>query len=127
MQTNKVNVLSNNDQVLLKKNFFDYSSRYNRSKLILYSDLNLLTLETYDRRLNIQTPLKFKNFSPSDIKFYQITKGTQYKPWLASQDVYGDPGYWWVLMEYNNIFDVEDFTFGKTIEVVPLSSISGGA
>ncbi len=117
MITNKtVRVIKNKSE--LKRNLIDFSSRYQRSDLIYYSDFDILTFETYDRIYNPNDP---RQKEPDGIKYYQITKGTQYKPWLASDDVYGDPGYWWLLMEFNNIFDVEEFTAGKTLKVPPVT------
>jgi len=116
MITNKIVRVEDNVSEL-KRNLIDFSSRYQRSDLIYYSDFDILTFETYDRVYN---PNDSRRKDPEGIKFYQITRGTQYKPWLASDDIYGDPGYWWLLMEFNNIFDVEEFTTGKTIRVPPV-------
>jgi hypothetical protein len=121
MPTNKVEILSNDIQRDLKGKILDFSSRFNQSRLISYSDFKILTFETYDRtfdKIDID-----KIIFSRDILFFEITKGTQYRPWLVSQDAYGDPGYWWYIMEFNDIFDVEEFTAGKTIQIPPLSAI----
>lgn len=124
MITNKIESISNIQQTNLKGRLLDFSSRYNRSKMIYYSDFNILTFETYDRVYNPEIKERYKKIADNDIKFYSITRGTQYKPYLISQDVYGDPGYWWYIMEFNNIFDVEDLVVGKTIRVPPINSLS---
>jgi len=116
MITNKITKVTENENEL-RRSLIDFSSRYQRSNLIYYSDFDILTFETYDRVYNPGNSIQEE---PKGIKFYQITRGTQYKPWLASEDIYGDPGYWWLLMEFNNIFDVEDFTSGKTLRVPPV-------
>ena len=48
---------------------------------------------------------------------------TEYKPWLVSDDAYGDPCYWWFIIEFNNIFDIEEFVAGITIQIPPLTYI----
>jgi len=124
MITNKIENIDPVQQSKLKGRLLDFSSRYNNSKMVYYSDFNILTFETYDRTYNPETKEKFQEIREDEIKFYSITRGTQYKPYLVSQDVYGDPGYWWFLMEFNNIFDIEDFTVGKTIKIPPITYLS---
>lgn len=110
----------------LKQQLIDYSSRYQKSRMIFYSDFDLLTFETYDRSYNPSSESN-RRIKEGDFKYYQITRGTQYKPWLVSQEAYRDPGYWWFLMEFNNIFDVEDFKAGKTIKIPNLSIVNENA
>jgi hypothetical protein len=124
MITNKIENISNIQQSNLKSKLLDFSSRYNNSKMIYYSDFNILTFETYDRIYNPEIKERYTKVLERDIKFYSITKGAQYKPYLVSQDVYGDPGYWWYIMEFNNIFDIEDFTVGKTLRIPPINILS---
>lgn len=119
MITNKI-IKINDSQNAIKSQLLDFASRYNRSDLIYYSDFKILTFETYDRELK---NLNISSSGDEDIKFYLITQGAEYKPWLVSQEAYGDPGYWWIIMEFNNIFDVEDFEAGKTIKIPPATSI----
>jgi hypothetical protein len=78
-----------------------------------YGDFNIITFETYER-------LQFKN---QPTKHYVITLGTEYKPWLVSQIAFNDPRYWWFIMEYNNIFDIEDFSAGRTIKIPSATEI----
>lgn len=123
VQTNKITNIDNITQNELKNRLFDYSSRYRNSNLIYYSDFNVLTLETYDRVFNSNVNYENKKLL-SDVRYYTITKGTQYRPDLASQDVYNDPGYWWFLMESNDIFDIENFVIGKTLKIIPITESS---
>ena len=123
MITNKIEKINSTQQSKLKGMLLDFSSRYNKSEMVYYSDFNILTFETYDRTYNPEIKEKFTEIKEEDIKFYSITKGAQYKPYLVSQDVYGDPGYWWYIMEFNNIFDIEDFIVGKTIRIPPITSL----
>lgn len=116
MITNRIIKVTQNANEL-KRNLIDYSSRYQNSDLIFYSNFNILTFETYDRTYNPATDQR----TIDNLKYYQITAGTQFRPWLAAEDIYGEPGYWWLLMEFNNIFDVEDFTAGKTLRVPPIT------
>jgi hypothetical protein len=124
MSVNKVQILDANTQSFLKRELLDFSSRYNNIRFIKYSNFEILTLETYDRVYNPSSPDRNRKVAPGEVLFFNITKGTQYKPWLVSQDAYGDPGYWWFIMEFNNFFDIEDFTAGKTIEIPPLTALS---
>jgi hypothetical protein len=124
MQTNKIELFDNRTQSSLKKQLLDFSSRYNHIKLMSYSDFKILTFETYERLVNENDPDLASKIKARDILFYSIELQNQYKPWLVSQKAYNDPGYWWFIMEFNNIFDVEEFTAGKTIKIPPLYSIS---
>ena len=91
------------------KSVIDATSRYNQSAIIYYGDQRFITFETYKR----------KQYKPSaGDKFYVITKGTEYRPDLVSNRAYGTVGYWWKIMEVNNIFDIYDFKAGTTI-VIP--------
>ena len=94
---------------LQHQNFVDSASRYNKSKILYWGPKKLITFETY-KRTPIQT-------SPDD-KVYVITGGTEYRPDLVSYKAYGDPRYWWKIMEFNKINDVMDFKSGRTI-VIP--------
>ena len=122
MITNKIENIGYTQQQSLKGELLDFSSRYNKSEMIYYSDFNILTFETYDRVYNPEK--KSNKIKEDEIKFYSITLGTQYKPYLISQTAYGDPGYWWYIMEFNNMFDIEEFVVGKTIKIPPISSLS---
>ncbi len=122
--TNKITKIERRIQNGLKEDFLDFSSRYNRSEMVHYSDFNILTFETYERIFNPANPRKQRKVKDSEIKFFQITLGTQYKPWLISQSAYQDPGYWWYIMEFNNLFDVEEIVAGKTIKIPPIHAFN---
>lgn len=121
MITNKITNIDSLQQSSLKKKLLDFSSRYNNCDMLFYSDFNILTFETYKRSYNSKEIKDVSKIIKNEIKYYLITKGTQYKPYLVSQDAYGDPGYWWYIMEFNNIFDIEDFEEGKTIKIPPVT------
>lgn len=87
----------------------DAASRYNKSAIIYYGDQRFITFETYKR----------VNYVPSDgDRFYVITKSTEYRPDLVSQRAYGTVGYWWKILEANNMMDILDFKAGTNI-VIP--------
>lgn len=112
MITNKITSVENQNQI--KDKVFDFTSRYKRGDILYYDDFNALTIETYDRK----DYSKYKSY-----KFYMITKGAEFKPWLVSNDFYGDPGYWWMILESNQIYDVEDFIAGKTIKIYDITEV----
>jgi len=116
MITNKIVEITAN-QTELKKNLLDWSSRFQKSQLIYYSDFNILTFATYDRVYNPATA----TVKVDNVKYYQIKKATQYKPWLISDDVYNDSGYGWLIMEFNNVFDVEELRVGRTLRIPPIT------
>lgn len=117
MITNKIVEITGQESEL-KKELLDFSSRYQKSKLIYYSNFNILTFDLYKRNFNPAV-----NEIPADIKYYLIKKSTEYKPWLVSDEAYSDPGYWWFIMEFNNIFDIEEFVAGITIQIPPLTYV----
>lgn len=92
-------------------NFVGQTSRYLNSKLINYQvgNTKFLTFKTFKRPTRVTS---------SEDRFYVITPGTEYRPDIVAKKVYGNEGYWWVLLLGNNIFDIYDFKAGKTI-VIP--------
>ena len=87
--------------------------------MTFYIDLDYTSKEKYD----IAKFLEFNvdNYDPLTsyfldeiIKLPLIGKYTiqseQYKPTLISYDIYQDVNYWWLLMVYNNIFDIRKLT-----------------
>ncbi len=83
-------------------------SRYENSTVLLYSENNLITFNTY----------KKQEFVPSDAdQFTVITHGQQYRPDLVSQSFYGIPDLWWKIMEVNEISDILEFTAGRTVRL----------
>lgn len=94
---------------LQKSNFIDAASRYNSSPIIYWGPKRLITFEIYKRKKPVDEP---------DQKVYVISPGTQYRPDLVAFRAYGDPRYWWKIMEFNKIYDILDFKTGRTI-VIP--------
>ncbi len=123
MQTNKIVYLHASREEALKGQILDFASRYNHSRLLAYSEHQVLTFGTYDRNYNPVNHRDVKRVSKDEVKYYQVTSGTEFKPWLISTEAYGDPAYWWYIMEYNNIFDVEEITMGKTLKIPPIHTI----
>ena len=66
------------------------SSRYTNSKVIYYGKNRYLTFTTYHRR---------KQEARSDDQYAVISAGTEYRPDLVSQQVYGVPDFWFRIME----------------------------
>lgn len=90
------------------KNFVDTTSRYANSEVIYYGDSRLITFATYKK--------PDKNLS-SDDRFMVISKGHEYRPDLVSMKVYGVVGYWWKILEANDIKDIYDFKAGTNIRL----------
>ena len=82
------------------------NSRYIKSRVIYWSDAQLITFETYIR----------SNYKPSGKeKIMAITKGVEYRPDLVSYQIYGFPDFWWKILEANGMKDIYEFQAGKTI------------
>ena len=93
------------------KSFFIVASRYADSKIIYYTDLKRLTLETYKRKsIGVTTNDKFMIVGP----------GYEYRPDLISVKVYGLPDFWWRIMEANNISDIYDLKTGVNLRIPSL-------
>lgn len=88
------------------KKFVVETSRYIDSKVLYYSDENIITFETYKKNKYILTP---------NDKVAVIPQSMQYRPDLVSIQTYGTVDFWWKIMEVNNIIDILDFKAGKTI------------
>ena len=52
-----------------------------------------------------------------------VVKGEEARPDLISYSIYGRTFYWWIIMEYNNLFRVEDITEGLQLGYPSLASI----
>ena len=89
-------------------NFVAPTSRYSNSKVLLWSDKHILTFATFKRST---IPL-----SDSD-KYTVITKSTEFRPDLVSQDAYGFPDFWWRILIANNMQDIFEFKVGTNIRV----------
>ena len=91
-------------------NFVSNSSRYLNSEVIYWSEKRILTFKTYKR----------KTFEPSSSdKFMVIKHGMEFRPDLIAKKAYGSQliGYWWKIMEANNIRDVFDLKAGVTLRI----------
>lgn len=86
--------------------FVSDTSRYNNSRVLYYSDENIITFETYKKNKYV--------ISAND-KVSVIPLSMQYRPDLVSIERYGTVDFWWKIMEVNNISDILDFKAGKTI------------
>lgn len=84
------------------------SSRYTTSSVLYYGNDRKITFSTYKRRNIAQS---------EDDKFLTITTAVEFRPDIVSQKVYFTPDYWWRIMEFNSIYDIADFTAGKTIRL----------
>lgn len=84
----------------------DGYSRYNGQRVIYWGPKRKITFETYLRKKYVKTGSEY---------VMVINKGVEYRPDLVSYDYYGIPDLWWKILEVNNIFDVFNFTKGKTI------------
>jgi len=91
-------------------------SRYTNYNILLVGEENAQTLPLYE----------ITRTYPKDTsdRIYQITVATQYRPDLCAQVCYDDPSLWWFLAEVNKLFDIEDWTAGKTLRVPAASKIN---
>ena len=90
------------------KRFVPVSSRYSDATVIYYTENKLMTYKIYKKNI-IQT-------SNRD-RYYVVTAGSEYRPDLVSNKVYGSPDFWWKIMEANNIKDIFDFKTGINIRL----------
>jgi hypothetical protein len=88
--------------------FVTPTSRYASSKILRWGEEGLLTFETYKR-----TPIPQTDYD----QFTTITPKYEYRPDLLAYDTFGEPDLWWKLMQANNIWDIFDFTVGRTIRI----------
>ena len=86
--------------------FTTSTSRYSNSDVIYYTENKLLTYPLYRRPDKIRTGKE---------KYALITPKYEYRPDLVSSRFYGDPSFWWKIMEANNIKDILDFKTGLSV------------
>ena len=84
------------------------SSRYVNSAVIQYGINNTLTFETYVRPT--------RAISSTD-KFTTVPAGEEYRPDLTSYRAYGTVDYWWLILEFNGIWDIFDYTVGTNLRI----------
>lgn len=90
------------------KRFVPVSSRYANNNVVYYTEQKKLTFELYKKN---------KRANSKKDKFYVISSGTEYRPDLVSQKVYGTVDFWWRILEANNIKDIFDFKAGMNIRI----------
>lgn len=95
---------------LIATRFVPVTSRYANSDIVYYTEKKLLTFKTYKKSQN-----EGSQFDISNTKYYVVTSGTEYRPDLVSQKVYGTPDFWWRIMEQNKIKDIFDFKAGLNL------------
>jgi hypothetical protein len=95
---------------LYAERFIPPTSRYIDSRVLQYSEQNILTFEIYKRK---------KHESKGEDRFTVITPGYEYRPDLLSNAIYGVSDFWWRIMEVNNIWDIYDFKAGTNI-LIPI-------
>jgi hypothetical protein len=88
--------------------YVNFTSRYTNSSVIYYGDDRKITFTTYKRKDMVES---------EEDKFMIITTAVEYRPDLVSQKIYFTPDYWWKIMEFNSIYDIADFTAGKTLRL----------
>lgn len=88
--------------------FVNASSRYNKSKVIQYTEDKHITFETYKRRRAIPA---------EDDQWVEITRAVEYRPDLVSTEIFGAPDFWWRIMEYNGMKDILEFKAGQNIKI----------
>lgn len=90
------------------KQYVPATSRYANSTVVYYTENKLLTYKTY-KKTNIP-------ISQND-RYLVITAGSEYRPDLVSQKVYGTPDFWWKLLEANGLKDIYEFKTGLNIRI----------
>lgn len=84
-------------------------SRYRNSKVLYYTYLG-------KKRITFDTYKKTTSTANQESDTYGIVPpGMDYRPDLVSQKVYGDPNFWWKILEANNIKDIFDFKAGLNL------------
>lgn len=95
-------------------NFVDSTSRYNSSSVIYYGENNIITFETYKRT---------EREGDASDQFTVITKGTEFRPDLISNEAYGTPNFWWKILEANEMVDIDEFKAGVNIRIPSVFTI----
>lgn len=94
--------------------FVTSTSRYASGTVIYYGNQNKITFKTYKRVI--------PDVSPKD-RFIVLTPHYEFRPDLLSNDVYGQPDFWWKIMEVNSIKDIFNFKSGLTIRIPNISEV----
>lgn len=55
--------------------------------------------------------------------FFTVAGGEEGRPDSLSFNIYADTQYWWILMAYNDLSNIQEITNGMTIKYPSLSSL----
>lgn len=100
----------------------------------VYSDRSSTTLSRYRNkiRLTSYTGYTFLEFvkksqlvldvSPED-QYYFVDASKQYRPDLISNEIYGSPIYYWVILSCNNLISPLQVRTNLTLRIPPLGAI----
>lgn len=84
------------------------TSRYYKSAAYKFTDSKISTLKIYKRT---STPI-------TESDRYTVLSGKyEYRPDLLSQEYYGIPDLWWLILEANSISDITDFVAGINLRL----------
>lgn len=61
-----------------------------------------------------------KNLPEKQKYFVQSEEG---RPDMVSYSAYGDTQYWWIILYYNNIDDVDDLTIGRILSLPQVDNL----
>lgn len=65
----------------------------------------------------------FRDLRDLEIEGFFVVQGEGTRPDTISFKIYGDHQYWWVIMLYNDLFEVEDIVSGTSLKFPSLSGI----
>lgn len=89
------------------------TDRYDFSKFMEYTN------DSHDI-LNSYFIAKLKKLPSGGEK---VIQAEEFRPDLLSYSIYGDYQYWWILMLYNDILDIEDVSIGLTVRYPTIDSL----
>lgn len=90
------------------KKFVPVSSRYADNKVVYYTENKLLTFTIYKK-----SPVQFGKRD----KYAVVSPGSEYRPDLVSQKMYGTPDFWWKILEANGLKDIFEFKAGLNVRL----------
>jgi hypothetical protein len=107
---------------------------YSASLSNVYSDRDVNTLNRYRNKITLTsysgyTVLEFIKKSQlvleeqSTDQFYFVDVSKQYRPDLISNEMYGTPIYYWVILSCNNLISPLQVTANLTLRIPSLGSI----
>lgn len=92
----------------------DYNTRYDMAKFLSFDDDCHSVLDSYFL-------MALKELSPSGA--YVTLAHEEYNPALVSWNIYGSTQYWWLLMYYNDIIDIEEVVAGLTLKYPSIDAL----